>query len=115
MRDKQHKPSVVRVVKWSVVLAAFIAVVVYYKFGGAIVALLFIVAFALDVSPSIPLGVSLGVLLLAPVMLALDQKSAANTLATWSYCFLALGISIQLYHFLRERGEEADKPADKNE
>lgn len=103
------KRTVLKTMKWLIVLAAFILMVVYYGLLGALVGLLFIVSFALDVSPSVPLGVALGVLLLAPLMLALDQKSAANSLATWSYCFLALGVSLQLYHFFKDTREADGK------
>lgn len=105
------KKTLLKTLKWLVVIAVFVLVVIYYKLIGALVGLLFIVAFVLDISPSVPLGIALGILLLAPLMLALDQKSAANSLATWSYCFLALGIALQVYHFFKDAGE-ADKEAE---
>jgi hypothetical protein len=44
-------------------------------------------------------------------MVLLAQKEAAKILAMWSYCFLAVGVALQFYHYILS-GEDKEDDAE---
>jgi hypothetical protein len=83
-------------------LVLFIVLIVFVNAAAAVVAVLFVAAFYLKISPRVPYAIALAILLLSALLTLIDQKSAALVLANWAYCFFAIGVVVQFYNYLRE-------------
>jgi ABC-type multidrug transport system permease subunit len=95
---------------WSIALVLFILLAVFVSLTSAIVVCLLIAAFLIDLDPVVPLAISLSLLGLCPLMILIEQASAASSLANWAYWFLSIGVLIMLYRHVRyERGQQ-DSP-----
>jgi hypothetical protein len=94
-----------------VALVLFIAIAIFWGTTLAVVFGLFALAFLLDVDPVVAYVISLVILVLCALMMLLSQKEAAKILAMWSYWLLAIGIAVQVYHFLRAGPEHGDDEA----
>jgi hypothetical protein len=91
---------------WLACLVVFVAIAIFLSFWTAIVFALFALAFLLDVSPLVPFAVALVLLVVCPFMVVVDQNGAAELFASWSYCFLAIGIAVQLVRYFRNSPKE---------
>jgi hypothetical protein len=93
-------------VKWILVLGLFVLLAIF-SVSAAIVVTLFLVALLLNLDRSIPLTVSLALLLICVLMTALQQQTAAKVLAEWAYYFLAIGVVLIFIDHVRT-GPESD-------
>jgi hypothetical protein len=96
---------------WSACLVVFLVIAFLLNVWTAIVFALFALAFILDISPVVAFAIALGLLVFCPFMILLNQGSTAEIFASWSYCFIAIGIALQLYQYLRadpEKNEESE-------
>lgn len=95
-------------VKWLVALLAAVLIAIFWGIPLAAAFVLFCVAFILDIEPAVAFAIALLILAVCALLVLLSQVEAAKILAMWSYCFMAIGIAVQFYHFLVERrsGEE---------
>lgn len=92
------------VLKWLFAALIFVVIAVFWGFPVAVAFGLFAVAFLLDIDPVVAFGIALVVLVIAALMVLLAQKEAAKVLAMWSYCFLAVGVALQFYHYILAGG-----------
>jgi hypothetical protein len=86
---------------WLSALLVFVVVLALWGFGLAVAFGLFALAFLLDIDPAIGFGVALVLLVTCAFMTLLGQQEAAKAVAMWSYCFLAVGVALQFYHYLK--------------
>jgi hypothetical protein len=93
---------------WALALVVLIVMAVF-NILAAIVVALFLLAFVLKVNPQIPFALTLVILLLCGLLTLIDQKTAANSLANWAYCFFAIGVVLHLYYYIREGSSENGK------
>lgn len=100
------------IVKWIIALVLFVIIAVFWGLPIAAAFGLFALGFLLDVDPVIAFAIALTVLGIAALMVLLAQKEAAKILSMWSYCFLAVGVVLQLYHYIlagADKGEDNDE------
>lgn len=93
-------------IKWLVALLVTIVIAIFWEFPLAATFGLFAVAFLLDIDPAVPLAVALIILVVCALLVLLSQQEAAKMLAMWSFCFLAIGITLQFYHYIMRKPED---------
>lgn len=100
------------IAKWIVALVLFVIIAIFWGLPIAAAFGLFAVAFLLDLDPVIAFVVALVILVIAALMVLLAQKEAAKILSMWSYCFLAIGVILQLYHYILSGSEKGEGEED---
>jgi len=99
--DKKASPArTVAVLVLALVL--FLVLIIFVNAAAAVVAVLFVAAFYLKISPRFPYALALILILLSALLTLIDQKSGAQVLANWAYCFFAIGVFVQFYYYVRE-------------
>ena len=93
------------VARWLMVLVACAIVLVGtgMSVASAFLAALFSIVLVFGVDPGVPLSASLLMLIVCPVMVALNQRSAANGFAMAAYYFLAMGMALLFIEHVKER------------
>jgi hypothetical protein len=95
-----------KLIKLLVALVALVVIGVLVGPWGALVFALFGLAFLLELDPLVAYSVALILIILCALMVVIEQNSTAQGLANWSYCFLAIGVSLQFYYYLKSPEEE---------
>ncbi len=70
--------------------------------------LYFILSIIYKVDPRYPVLAAIGCLILAAVLLALNNEELANKVAIYAYYFLVVGVLLNLIEFMREKGENKE-------
>lgn len=98
------------IVKWLIAVALFVLIAVFMSAWAAVAFGLFALGLMLDVDPVFPFGASLILLVVCTLLVLLSQKEAAKMLAIWAFSFLAIGVGLQFYHYIKA-GPEGDGEA----
>ena len=101
MSDKDKKVMRRRVLESAIVLVAFILVWIFGNFIAAFLVAVFGAMIVARVNARAPLAIAVVLLVIVPFLLIMDQASAGNRVAEWSYFFLAVGVFLLLVEHLR--------------
>lgn len=97
---------------WALALLVAILIAVFWGLPLAAAFALFAVAFLLDIDAAVPFVIALVILVVCALLVLLAKQEAAKILAVWSYCFLAIGVALQFYHYMLEGPGDGDGPED---
>jgi hypothetical protein len=101
-----------QVIGWLLGFIIFIALAVFLSITAAAVFALFSLAVLLRIDCGIPMIAAVALLLISPILLALEQKFAAETLASWAYYFLAIAVLLQLIDIIKSNAANSDSTGD---
>lgn len=96
------------VIVWALAALLFILLAVFVNVIAGLLITLFMALLILDIDSGIPLAISLTLLLACPLLVAIEQDSSAKALAEWAFYFLAIGVVLNLYDYIRSGAPDAE-------
>jgi hypothetical protein len=90
-----------KIVGLVILLLVFMLLLVLVSITSAVVFALFVIAVMRKLDSKIPIAVSIGLLCLCPILLVLNQQSAAELVANWAYYIFSIAVILLFVRYVK--------------